>query len=420
MATEITGSPNITSLDSKIVADLCAGYFYVDVTPSVFTAEGILTSGGVQGASVKITNPLGIVIKQYATSGFDIYPPMTSIVSVLIPTVAGVYQYGTYTIDVTLTDEDGTQYTISKSVNICPPDPNNKNRNYGCMNIAINGNCKTGYVVFLLDNPPNYKGTTFTSQVNALTVKYPTESGKTDLSTAIGAFSILLYEGQYQVSGTVCALYTYGDNVFFKINYKVKCEKIIKCIIDECCVFAKFEELNLKLISDCTQEQKDATSSTILDAMRLLKTAELAADCGKDPSDYISQLESLLGCICTCNCNEGVPIIGSDTVSTILGGFLYRGIVSQTSTNAPTAVASADNVVEITWTRSSDGLYIGTLSGTYTPLTAANCFLLTNISSLESSVGHIVECGYNSADSIYIRTDGDSQLNNNSIQLSIL
>ena len=81
MATIITGSPNITSLDSKIVADLCTGFFYVDVTPSVFLPGGTGTSGGVQGANVKITNPLGIVIKQYSTSGFDINPPMTSRVS---------------------------------------------------------------------------------------------------------------------------------------------------------------------------------------------------------------------------------------------------------------------------------------------------------------------------------------------------
>ena len=130
MPTIITGSPNITLLSSKIIADLCAGYFYIDLTPSVFLPGGAGTSGGVQGANVRVTNPLGVVIKQYSTSGFDIYPPMTSVVSVSIPTTAGNYLYGTYTIDVKLTDEDGTEYTVTKSVNICPPDSNNKNQNH--------------------------------------------------------------------------------------------------------------------------------------------------------------------------------------------------------------------------------------------------------------------------------------------------
>lgn len=413
-ALPITDSANITSLDSKIVSDFCAGYFYVDVTPSVF-----IHPNSVQGASVKITNPVGVVISNYPTSGFDIYPPMTSIFSLAIPLIAGNFQYGTYIFDVRLTDGDGDTYTVTKSVNICPPDPNNKTRKYGCMNMSIQGNCRTGQVVFLLNNPPNYKGTTFTSQVNDLTVKYPTESGKADLETTIGSFSLLLYEGQYQVSGTVCALYSYGDEVYFKVSYKVKCEKIIKCIIDECCVFAKLDELNLKVNSDCTQPEKDATASTIVNALWLKGLAELAGNCGADPSDYITQLEELLGCTCTCNCNEGTPIIGTNGASA--GGFVYRGLLSQSSTAAPTAVDSDFNTAQITWTRTGVGDYTGTLSGTFTPLTTSNTFIIT-----VANADFKIRANYLSANSIRIQTAdssgtaADSQLSHTSFELSIL
>lgn len=421
-ALPITTSPNITELQSKIVSDLCGGNFLVDVTPSVFIGSG---ASNVQGASVRITNPVGVIIKEYPTSGFDIYPPMTSVDTTAIPLTAGNYQYGTYTIAVRLTDADGTEYTVTKTVNICPPDPNNTTRKYGCLDMSIKGNCRTGEVVFLLNNPTNYKGTTWSTQVNALTVKYPTASGKTDLTTALGSFSLQLYEGQYQVSGTVCALYSYGDEVYFKVNYKVKCEKTIKCIIDECCVFAKLEELNLKVQSDCTQAQKDETASTIVNALWLKQLADLAGNCGGDPSDYISQLEDILGCQCTCNCNEGVPIIGNFSSDS----FLYKAILNQSSTDAPTAIESSLNQVEITWSRTSTGLYVGTLSGTYTPLTAENTFVQINSSSfiqLSPTSQAFIKAGYNSASSIYVRSNdiagnaADALIKDIPIVLSIL
>lgn len=425
-AVPINDSPNITSLDSRIRVDACGENFYVDVTPSVFTAEGIMTSGGVQGASVQITNPVGVIIDPYPTSGFDIYPPMTSIYSFPIPLIAGVYGYGTYVIAVRLTDEDGDTYTVTKSVNFCPPDPNNKNRNYGCIDAKMQGNCLTGELLVILDNPPNYKGTQFTSQVNDLDLEYPTASGLDILEgIATQTFAVQLYEGQYKLTGTVCALYNYGDEVYFNINYKVKCEKIIYCIIDECCVQAKLEELRLKVKSDCTQVEKDITFSTLVEGVALFQLAKLAGQCGTDPSGIIADLEKLLGCTCTCNCNEGTPIIGNYSSNL----FLYKAILTQVGTAAPTAEESSLNQVTITWTRTSAGLYIGTLSGTYTPLTEANTFVQINSSSFiqaSPTAQSFIKAGYNAANSIYVRSNditgvaADALIKNIPIELSIL
>ncbi len=424
-ALPISGSPNITSLDSKITGDLCAGNFYVDVTPSTFTPAGIGTSGGVQGASVRITNPVGVVIKEYPTSGFDIYPPMTDVVTVEIPKIATVYKYGTYTIDVRLTDENGEEYTVTKTVNICPPDSKNKNRNYGCLDATLKGNCLTGEMVILLNTPPNYKGKAVTSQVNDLTLEYPTASQLDPVETSVGSFGVQLYEGQYILSGTVCALYSYGDEVYFKVNYKVKCEKIVYCIIDECCVQAKLHELRLQINSDCTQAQKDATFSTFVEAVALFQLAKLTAQCGEDPSDTISALEELLGCQCTCNCNEGTPVIGN--YSSAL--FLYKGILTQVGTSNPTAVVSSLNQVTITWTRDDVGDYIGTLSGTFTPLTEANTFVQINSSSFiqaSPTAQSFIKAGYLSANSIYVKSNdisgaaADALIKNIPITLSIL
>lgn len=489
MATAITGSPNITSLDSKIVSNFCNNNFEIDVSPSVFLPGGTGLSGGVQGANVRITNPLGVVIKQYITSGFDINPPMTEVFSFPIPTTAGNYQYGTYTIDVKLTDDDGTEYTVTKTINLCPPDPNNKNKKYGCLNAKFNANCKDGKLVIRLDQPPNYKGKQFTSQVIDMDLEFPTGSGEDVMEDiTFQLFSVSLYEGEYILEGTTCVLYNYGDNVFFKVSYKIKCKKNVKCIIDLCCVQAKWDELSARLDSDCTDAEKENTMSIIVESQFYVTAAQGAANCGADPSTWISKLELLLGCVCTCNCNDGTPIIdntpakdflieGCNVVKTTVGltdhydidvydytlinddetGVLsvtdvaidactkkqhinididaiisqipavvsqvYKGLLTQSGSGNPTAVADSANTVTIAWTRTNTGEYTGTLSGTFTPLTANNTFVIISPSLSNSDLAAL----YLSANSIRVLTSvvdagipTDSLLSNTPIQLSIL
>lgn len=305
----ISTSGNVAILDSTIIASLCDGYFHVDLSGTVWIGAG---ASNVEGASVKIINPYGVIIKDYLTSGYDIYPPMTSDVDVQIPTQASNFQYGAYTVDVRLTDSDGIEYFVSKQVNICQPDAKNKTKNYGSLSAQLNGICKDGKMYVIVDTPPNYKGKVVQNQVNDFTLEYPTSSGEDPLETNIGSFSVTLYEGVWKIDGTICATYNYGDNIFFEVNYKVKKKKEVFCSIDECCVFEKLAEINGLVNSECTQAEKDRTASITIDALRLLKTAQLAADCGQDPSDYIRDLEKLLGCSCTCNCNYGTPIINNN------------------------------------------------------------------------------------------------------------
>jgi hypothetical protein len=318
MPLAITNSLDISSLDFKITANTKDGKFYLDVTPSIFIGSG---AAYVEGASFKVVNPLGVVIQNYTTSGYDIAPPMTGEASLNIPKVAGVYLWGTYTITVRLTDQQNNVYEFEKSINLCQVDKKNKNKNTVCINANILGDCVDGKVVITLDGVPNYKGQMAATQVNDLTLYYPTESGLAPLDTVFDGFSVQLYEGEYKFTGDVVALYDYGDNVFFEIKYDVKCSKIIRCVIDECCIYAQLEELNSKLTSDCSNEELAETQGKIFDTLRLLKTINLAASCGNDPSDYIIELESILGCSCSCNCNDGTPII-NNTPST---NFSFQG-----------------------------------------------------------------------------------------------
>ena len=305
---QTTGSPNIAILDSRIIASLCDGKFYVDISTSQWIADG---KDSVLGANVQITNPQGVVIKPYGDN-YEIAPAfsngMDAVISFDVPTISSNYQYGKYIVDVKLFDADGSSWTVSKTVTICEPA---KNKSYGSLSATLSGSCKDGKLVVITDTVPNYNGKAAESQVNDLTLEFPTSSGVSPLATTIGSFSVVLYEGVYKLTGEICATYNFTDYVFVKIKYKVKREKNIRCLVDECCVFEKLVQLHLRIKTNCTIEEREEVASITVDALRLLKTIQLAADCGEDASDYIEELEKLLKCSCTCNCAEGTPIINT-------------------------------------------------------------------------------------------------------------
>lgn len=309
--TTITGSSNIAVLDMRIIASLCAGTFCFDLSPSQYISTGETL---VQGAKFQVTDPYNVVIRPYPSS-FDVAPAfspgMDGSVCMAIPTLAGNFKYGKYTITAELTDQNGTKYYVTKTVTICPPDSKNKTRNYGSLSARMTASCKDGKVYIIVDTPPNYNGKMFESQSIDLDLDYPTASGEDTLAVTIGAFSIQLYEGTYKLTGEICARYNFTDNVYVDVKYKIKKEHNVRCLIDECCVYEALEELNMRLTTDCTDKEKEATSNTILEALNYLKQIELAAACGKDATSYIESLEKLLGCTCTCNCAEGTPIINT-------------------------------------------------------------------------------------------------------------
>lgn len=338
-STPTTGSTNIAILDSQIIADLCSGTFFIDISPSVFIADGNLN---VLGANVEIVNPYGIVVKPYGTN-YEIAPDlsgaMDGVISFPIPTQAGNYQYGKYTVNVQLYDADGTSWIVSKPVTICVPDKNNKTRNYGSLSAQLKGNCVDGKLFVIIDNVPTYNGTIVESQVLTGTLEYPTSSELPPLTITTGTFAVVLFEGVYKLTGEICATYNFGDNVYVRVKYKIKKEKNIRCLIDQCCVLAALAELQARTGTDCTDEEKQLTGNTILEALNLLRMAELAGECGEDPSDYVEELEKLLGCKCTCNCAEGTPIINNTPSSDVI----IEGCNTSVVTNGLTKTYTINN-----------------------------------------------------------------------------
>jgi hypothetical protein len=298
-------SPDIAVLDSKIVADLCIGKFLIDLSVSTWIGAG---SNNAQGLRIKITNPYAVDIKPYDAT-FDIEAPFSDVFSYPIPTQAGMYQYGDYTICVELTDSANKTHEICKVVSICEPDINNKKSKTGVIGATIKGICSENKATILVNNPPTYKGFVSSSQVRDYLLKYPTGSQvppKVGITT--NSFSTWLFNGIYEISGSVCALYNAGDNVFYNVKYLLNVQKDLRCTIDECCIFNKLQEIHQRINSDCTDDEKSETASLIIEVLFNYKAATLAAQCGEDASDYIIELERLLQCRCDVVSQSGTPI----------------------------------------------------------------------------------------------------------------
>lgn len=293
-----TSSANISILDSKVVVNLATGNIIVDVTPSVFTGAGATL---VKGACVKIVNSVGVIIKDFQAAGYyDILPPMTSNVTVPISLVAANYLYGDYTVSVRIADAAGVEFIDTKSVNICPPNSKDKTQKQGCLTVEIIGKCKLNQVLINTLPIPPYKGTLPVSPAYALTIDRPTVSGLPQTTSTIPTFSQPLFEGEYIVKGTVTATYNFGNNMFYVIPYKVNTKKIIRCLVDECCIQMYLESLYALSQSDCSAKEKAHTGELIGQALFLKELALGAQNCGSDPSEFIQALESLNGYVCSC------------------------------------------------------------------------------------------------------------------------
>jgi hypothetical protein len=309
MPTIITDSPNISSLDSKIIADLCVGNFIVDVSPSVFISGG---GTNVLGVKVKIANPQGVAVRDYPSSSYDIpaASPMVGNYTFSVPTQAGNFQYGKYIISVQLTDADSTIYEYSKSVRICAPNPLDKTKKYGKLAASLIGRCKDAILSVILDSAPAYQGHVADSQTQSLTVYFPSASGVEPKERTLSSFSENLFEGFYKVTGDVCVTYNLGDNFYAKVPYKVNESKEIFCSIDEETIAqvlaGKYEAMG----GSCSGEEKQALMEICNEVLLLLELARATESQGISPSDYISKIEDLLG-INLDPINQGTPVTPS-------------------------------------------------------------------------------------------------------------
>lgn len=319
-ATQVTGSPNITVFDSKFLADLCVGKFFIDVTPSVF-----INAVNPLGVKIQIKDPYGVIIRPYGPS-YDITQPFTSVFEYTVPKRANVYIYGTYSIECEITDANGTKYKCTNSVKLCEF-PDNVAAGMNCM--SLNADCNAGRLSIVAYDPPPYNGVAVQSKTNSITVKYPTGT-LAPYTTGEVNFDVKLYPGVYIVTGNICATYNFGGNSYVKYPFTIYAEKNVRCAIDLSCLWPKYE----LLLKDVTSGGCDVEKSSriLLEVDILLRGYELGIAAGEDPTFYIERIEELLGCSCRCLCADGTAIINNapTTSYTIEGCGVIEQVVGLT------------------------------------------------------------------------------------------
>lgn len=294
MSKTITDSTKISILDSKIVFDQNTGLIYVDLTPSVWIGSG---ASSVLGAKVKILTPTGSILKDYG-SGYDVVSPMTSIFSVAYPKSLGRYMTGTFRIFVKL--YDGTNvYELEKTRLVCDIKTES-------ISGYIKADCSAGKALASVYATPAYQGLLAESNVYALKYYYPSESEVAPETMTIPTFEITSYAGENKLLGSVVGTYNFGENVFVKIKYSVSIVKKIRCSFNLCGAFKCLEALYIQRDS-CSGAQQAEANEKINQATFLITiiTVGQQATCDEDVSDYIEQLEQLLGCDCGCEIGEG-------------------------------------------------------------------------------------------------------------------
>jgi hypothetical protein len=342
----ILNSVNVSVLESRIVTDTCNGFFFIDLTPTVYLLSGNLN---VLGAKIEITNPYGVKIRAFQST-FDIAPPMTSVFQFGIPTQGGLYQLGVYVITIQLTDANGNVYDISDNVKVCQPNPLNKRDKYGIIHAEIEGSCKTGAVRVLVDEPPIHQGAIYESKIQSYTLKYPTSLAP--LVTDQPSFEVELYEGEYKLEGDLCVTYHLGNNQYSRVPFKVNCAKTVRCKVDKCIIYEKLGELGKELSNEKCKD-KEYISNVILSAISLIVQIDGNTECGKDASKYIIQLESLLGCSCSCRTAETPVTIGTPSGSIVINGCNVSSVDA-----GLTKIYTIDNYEFVTTINPANGTFV--------------------------------------------------------------
>jgi hypothetical protein len=295
MPVSTPSSSYIQILDSRIVADLCAGKFYVDLTPSTFFSGG---AAGMKGAKVKILDQNFRVIKDYPT-GYDFGTSgdiATHVLEFAVPKVGGVYKFGTYTISVSVTDGDNKVFDLSKTVKLSFPDLKDASKNYRTAKATIVAIPKDDRVHIVVDPPQNYGNAAPSTYAADVIVEFPLSSLEPGIIQDTLDFYVNLYDGIYKVSGNVCVTYVLPNSVSIRLSYVVKGEKDVLYTLDFMCVLDKLAELNSEISCDRTcHKERERLSSVAMEALFLLKSAEIAASVGQDPSAYLHKLNYLLG-----------------------------------------------------------------------------------------------------------------------------
>lgn len=309
MALPITGSPNISEFDYSADYNLNTQELTLNDASTYIGGGAAL----VQGIDFILTSPSGLIYYENtafgASADIDCAAPAAVVKS--MPTFQGAVEYGIWTIEGTIRDEDGTDYSLTKTTSICKPNQCDSvtGTSDACAVIDFTTNCQTNKAIYEDNTVYTYNGVTATSVDYDVTMSYPLSSGLSNITSAnVPFFSTTpVYDGQYCFYITNTALYEIGDNISVTIVYNLNQCYNATCSLSLCGILCAYQEFLDKFQENNTDGTNKAKLSkyninNVVLLNSYVQQAIIKNNCGEDFSDLIELIEAITGSTCDCQC----------------------------------------------------------------------------------------------------------------------
>lgn len=278
--------------------------FVLETSNLVFDITGItiFNPGGennIPGICFQVIDPSGSYLSQIDWSNPAISGSATTYT---VPLSGYPSMFGWYKILGVLREQDGTDYAINLSVNVCKPVgfvkgfvPGNMVEDVDCTAPKVGVTDQTNYTY--LNKAP------YTLVKNGM-LYYP--QGTLDpVPFSYTPFAVYgsgnVYTGDYTVRAKTIALYDQGQFIYVQVSYTVAQQFNVNCNSNLCTLMCCMQDLQSVVSTQCNtpaavNAQKKLDQATIPFLMAITQEK-----CGQNSGDLVNEIMNILGCDCNCD-----------------------------------------------------------------------------------------------------------------------
>jgi hypothetical protein len=291
-------------------------------------ASSYVNALNVVGIVFKLTSPSGIIYHNNTNYAIpDITPNLPSPFSKNMPTFNTAVEYGTYTVLGSIKDGDGTVYQLTKTLNVCKPKQcKGATGSNSCVTIEKKVDCLKSALIYSDVTIYTYNGVEG-DVVCDVDVTFPTSTGLPPLlNNNIKQFSLSpIYNGAYIFTANNTATYDFGDGQTVVILYKLDETIDVNCSISLCeleCALAEYIKEYETLKGTGSTKERTMASNIVLLSVKL-QQLRMSIECGNDVTTLLTEVETILGKKCSCDCGAVNPAgaqVEANTTIQILEG----------------------------------------------------------------------------------------------------
>lgn len=312
-------SADITYLDFSVLLDLSLA------TP-VLSIENLSTV--VNAANLKwvfeVYSPSGIPIHvgSFTTPDIDGVAFGSYEFSEQIPKFFGQIEFSqskSYTVKVSVKDDAGVIFDLTKGASLCKPNGNNGKNNFGAAVIDITTKCAQGQLFVTDATNLIYKSITGTNVSTTVELTYPKDDNDNTLDpvivTSIPCLLPIKYEGEgHEVYAVHIYDYDLGDGFVVRIRYSYRKEFAVWCNVTLQPLFCEIDPIVSLLEKQCDDTALTRENNKKLNIVnaKMLKahTGIVQPLSGIDVPKIVEEIKEILGVDCECCRPQGISNVG--------------------------------------------------------------------------------------------------------------